>query len=275
MTLLTLLAHYGFWLAIVSLGCVVIERIWPWREQAPLWRRPQWLQDVVWFVFNGYLLHYALGWLFAAINGGLDQAYAALAAGVTPKQVKLLATLPLWGQVLVAFVAADFLEWCVHNVLHRVPPLWRIHRVHHSIQQMDWIGNFRFHFGEVIVYQTVKHVPLALLGASGVAMLIAAVVSTLIGHINHANVNVSWGPLRYLLNSPRMHIWHHDKSPANKVGYNFGIALSVWDWIFRTAYLPETSPEAIGFNGEENVPDGLVWRFLAPFIDRAGARAAR
>jgi sterol desaturase/sphingolipid hydroxylase (fatty acid hydroxylase superfamily) len=243
------------------------ERARPWRREQPL-LRPLLLQDVLWFAFNGYLLGMLLAPYFSWAGAWINQGYAAL-AGATPDTVRFLSGHSLWVQVPVLLVFADFFEWLVHNLLHRVGPLWRLHRVHHSIHFMDWIGNFRFHWLEVVIYQTVKHLPLALLGADGRAVLIVAVAATLIGHINHANLDISWGPLRYLLNSPRMHIWHHEARLRGRAGVNFGIVLSLWDWLFRTAYMPRSEvPERIGFEGDDRFPTSMWWRFVLPFLDR-------
>ena len=69
------------------------------------------------------------------------------------------------------------------------------------------------------------------------AALAVAVFATLVGHLNHTNVPFDYGPLKYIFNSPKMHIWHHDVMMHKNSGQNFGIVLSVWDWIFKTAYL--------------------------------------
>ena len=110
-----------------------------------------------------------------------------------------------------------------------------------------------------------------LLGGRWEAALAAAIVSTAIGHLNHSNLNISWGPLRYLLNSPRMHIWHHEKEHRGKAGVNFAVVFSLWDWIFRTAYMPREAlqPGAIGYKGQERVPEDLLSRFFMPFASRS------
>jgi sterol desaturase/sphingolipid hydroxylase (fatty acid hydroxylase superfamily) len=188
------------------------------------------------------------------------------------KSVRLLDTSPWAAQFLVFLVIKDFLEWCVHNLLHRIPWLWGFHKVHHSIEELDWIGNFRFHWMEVVVYQGLTYFPLVILGAGNDVILVIAIVSTLIGHLNHANLNISWGPLRFLINSPRMHVWHHDLAwPADRPkGVNFGIVLSVWDWLFGTAHWPDRvasptqQPGRLGFPGMSAFPQSLVGRFLYP-----------
>ena len=87
---------------------------------------------------------------------------------------------PWWAQLVVAFVAIDFIQWSIHNLLHRVPALWEVHKVHHSIQTMDFWGSMRFHFGEILVYKSLQYMPLALLGFDGRALFVLAVASTAI-----------------------------------------------------------------------------------------------
>ena len=146
---------------------------------------------------------------------------------------------PPWSQFLVFFVLADLIQWTVHNMLHRVPVLWAFHKVHHSIHTMDFIGNFRFHWMEILVYKTAQWLPLVLLGASPGATFWVFVFTTFWGDLNHANLNVSLGPLGYVFNSPRMHLWHHDASDEGGTAKNLGIVLlvlglPVWNRVLAT-----------------------------------------
>jgi sterol desaturase/sphingolipid hydroxylase (fatty acid hydroxylase superfamily) len=256
---------YFFWLLLVSALCVILERLWPWRREQKLLRR-QFVQDLFWLFFNGqyagiltaYLGAFAFAWAMPAIERA--------------RSLNLLSEQPLWVQFLVFFVLKDFLEWGIHNLLHRVPWLWEFHKVHHSIEQLDWIGNFRFHWMEIIVYQGLTYFPLVVLGVDWRVILVIAIVGTLIGHLNHSNLNISWGPLRYIINSPRMHVWHHDYDlPADRChGVNFAVCLSIWDWLFATAYWPAKEqsptqqPARLGFHGIEQFPRSLPGRFFHP-----------
>lgn len=263
-----MLSSYTSWLVIVSLACLVGERTLPWRrEQGML--RPGLAQDVFWLVFNGYVATFVfagvLGFTESALGAGFSRIF-----GTMPEDLRVVAGLSLPVQVLVVLVSSDFVEWLVHNALHRWRPLWGIHRLHHSITVMDWIGNFRFHWGEILLYKTVKYLPVAVLGARWEAVLVCAVFATVIGDLNHSNLNISWGPLRYVFNSPRMHIWHHDKNPSTREGVNFGVVFSLWDWIFGTAYMPRDArqPDALGYRGMETSPTSLGMRFFLPASDR-------
>lgn len=259
---------YFFWLLVISILCAVAERIKPWRAGQKLFRR-EFLHDLFWLFFNG---HY-FGVLFALVTAHLARWFFPVIERL--EAWNLLAAWPLVAQALVYFVAKDFLDWCVHNLLHRVPALWEFHKLHHSITEMDWIGNFRFHWMEIVVYQGLTYLPLVILGVDGSVLFAVAITATLIGHLNHSNLNLTWGPLRYVFNSSRMHIWHHmhDFPPSHARGLNFGISLSVWDWIFDTAYWPnrnespQQQPEALGFPGMERMPRSLLGRFLSPPVE--------
>ena len=257
-------AQYYFWLIGTSLFCFILERIAPWRRDQPLFR-PGLAQDLFWLVFNGHYLSliFAIftGRLILALHDGLLQLGWPL-----PESLQWVADWPLWAQFLVLLLVKDFIEWNIHRLLHIVPWLWELHKLHHSIRQLDWIGNFRFHWGEIIVYKTLSYLPLVVLGIDWRVMLAIGILWTIMQDLNHANVPISWGPLRYVLNSPKMHIWHHDVELHGKGGQNFGLVLSVWDWVFRTVYWPtdRETPEQVGFAGQEKYPEGLIGRLFYP-----------
>jgi sterol desaturase/sphingolipid hydroxylase (fatty acid hydroxylase superfamily) len=96
-------------------------------------------------------------------------------------------------------------------------------------------------------------------------------VSIAIGHLNHANLSLDYGPLKYIFNNPKMHIWHHAKKLplSHPNGMNFGISLSIWDYIFKTAYIPHDGRDVeLGFDGDENFPKTIVGQSLYPFIKK-------
>ncbi len=249
---------YPIGLAVVSVLVVLLERFFPWRpEQKQL--RPKLWSDLIHLVFNGHFLGLLLAGLASRwVLPHVDRWLAA--QGLTDAVYRnAAADWPLWAQIVVALVTLDFVQWCVHNTLHRVPLFWEFHKTHHSVTdgEMDWIVSFRFSWLEVIVYKTVLYLPLVFFGFRWEALMFHAVFGTLIGHLNHANLNWDYGPLRYVLNSPRMHIWHHDYDGPPNCVVNFGIIFSAWDWIFGTAKMPDEPPARIGFAGVESFPDNF------------------
>ena len=81
-------------------------------------------------------------------------------------------------------------------------------------------------------------------------------------------MNISYGPLKYILNNPKMHIWHHAKElPASHPkGMNFGISLSIWDYIFRTNYIPSDGRDIeLGFENVDEFPRNFFEQQIEPF----------
>ena len=93
--------------------------------------------------------------------------------------------------------------------------------------------------------------------------------SITIGHLNHANIRITWGPLKYVFNNSVMHLYHHAKVLPNDraKGVNFGISLSVWDYIFKTNYIPQDKEGDydLGFEGIENYPKGFFGQLVSGF----------
>lgn len=264
---------YSFWLFWGGLACFLLERAAPWRPAQP-WTRPGLGQDAFLLVFNGFLLGMALAWPATSLVWLVESALRA--GGLTPPaELAWVTRLPLGVQVVIYLLLADFLEWCVHVNLHRRRLLWGFHQLHHSITTLDWIGNFRFHWMEVVLYKSFKWLPLAVLGASWEAIHIASVISLTMGYLNHANLRTDWGPLRLVLNSPRLHVWHHDVELHGRGGQNFGVVFSLWDRLFGTLYYPEDeeAPRRLGFGGQERFPAALWRRLLYPLFQKGGGGA--
>jgi sterol desaturase/sphingolipid hydroxylase (fatty acid hydroxylase superfamily) len=249
-------------LVVISLAFTIAERLWAWRDQ-PLLRRGL-ATDLIYVVFNGHFL--AL--LLAPVAGRLAPEMDALVIPVLGDAH--VAGWPWWGQFALAFFAIDLIQWGIHNLMHRVPWLWTVHRVHHSITEMDWLGSMRFHWLEIVVYRSLQYLPLLLFGFHWEVLAWLAVFSTAMGHFNHANLSVPLGPLRYLLNHPTMHIWHHDVDLHGSHGCNFGINLSLWDWVFGTAHVPQDAeqPESLGFRGRSRFPAGFLAQQAVPLTSR-------
>jgi sterol desaturase/sphingolipid hydroxylase (fatty acid hydroxylase superfamily) len=254
---------YLHWLVGTSIAFVLLERLCAWRRnQRAL--RPGLARDVALLALNG---HFFSVWTAAAAGVSAATAVSVLKAAGVVLDGSPVPTWPLPAQFVALLVLSDLLQWVVHNLLHRVPWLWTLHKVHHSITTMDWIGNWRFHWLEPVVYRSLLWLPLASLRASPEAAFAVAVVTTVWGDFNHANLDVGWGRLGWLLNSPRMHLWHHDRSDEGGAAKNFGIVFSVWDFLFGTAYWPrERSPQRLGYPGMEEMPATLGGQLLWPLV---------
>jgi sterol desaturase/sphingolipid hydroxylase (fatty acid hydroxylase superfamily) len=90
-----------------------------------------------------------------------------------------------------------------------------------------------------------------------------------IGHLNHANIKLTYGPLKYIFNNPVMHLWHHvyNLPEGHPHGINYGISLSLWDYIFGTASIPnaEDGEIKLGFPGVETFPQTFMQQLFYGF----------
>jgi sterol desaturase/sphingolipid hydroxylase (fatty acid hydroxylase superfamily) len=124
---------------------------------------------------------------------------------------------------------------------------------------------------ENILYKPLKTLGVMVLGGfEPEQAYIVHFAAIAIGHFNHANIKLTYGPLKYILNNPVMHLYHHAYTiPKGSHGVNFGISLSIWDYIFRTNYIPESGGQIqLGFPGDEALPKGfwgqLIYGFKKP-----------
>ncbi|MGB3591446.1 MAG: sterol desaturase family protein [Nonlabens sp.] len=258
--------NYFYWLLFLSLLVYSLELIFPWRKTQNAVRKDFWL-DGFYLLFNFFLLS-LIGFNAVADVGVALFNDLLLSVGITNLVSISLATLPAWPQLLTMFILADFMQWNIHRLLHRVPWLWNFHKVHHSVLEMGFAAQFRFHFMESIVYKTLQYVPLAMIGFGIDQFIIIHIIAILIGHLNHANLDLDYGPLKYLLNNPKMHLWHHSKVIPNnqKYGVNYGLSLSLWDYLFGTAHVPYHDPDLeLGFPGVESFPDQFHTQLVVPF----------
>lgn len=126
---------------------------------------------------------------------------------------------------------------------------------------MGFAAHLRYHWMEPIVYKFILYIPLAIIGGFDVqAVAIVHFFSLAVGHLNHANLGWDYGILKYVFNNPKMHIWHHAKElPEDSYGVNFGLSLSLWDYLFKTDHLPYVGRDLeLGFKDDENFPKDFL-----------------
>lgn len=255
--------NYFYWLILLSIVVWILELTLPWRKGQRALRKDFWL-DVFYMFFNFFL--FSLIGYNAISNIGVALFNDLLEkVGMTNLVALNVASWPVWTQFALMFVVADFIHWNVHRLLHRVPWLWEFHKVHHSVKEMGFAAHLRFHWMESIVYKSIQYIPLAMIGFGLQDFFMLHMVTLLIGHLNHANLGWSYGPLRFVLNNPRMHIWHHVKAlPIDRpFGMNYGISLSVWDYLFGTAHIPSDGRDIVlGFDGDDQFPQDFVHQEL-------------
>lgn len=258
--------NYFYWLLGLSLLVFVLEVISPWRKDQKIFRKDFWL-DAFYILFNFFL--FSLIGFNALSNVGVELFKDILFYFGIPNIVAIeIQDLPFGVQLLIMFVVADFIQWNIHRQLHKKSWLWEFHKVHHSVKEMGFAAQFRFHFMETVIYKSLQYVPLAMIGFGIEEFFVVHMFTVLVGHINHANLGWSYGKLGYIFNNPKMHIWHHAKELPEEYpsGVNFGLSLSLWDHLFRTAYIPKDGQDLLlGFEGDEDFPETFSKQLILPF----------
>ncbi len=144
--------------------------------------------------------------------------------------------LPGWLSVVLAVIALDFVIWLQHVMVHAVPALWRLHRVHHADLDYDLTTGARFHPIEIVLSMLIKLATVALLGPPVVAVILFEVILNGMAMFNHGNVGLPAGVdrwLRWVLVTPDMHRVHHSVD-ADETNSNFGFNLAWWDRLLGT-----------------------------------------
>ncbi|MEM7766701.1 MAG: sterol desaturase family protein [Pseudomonadota bacterium] len=144
--------------------------------------------------------------------------------------------LPFWLEVIAAVALLDLAIWFQHLVTHKVPLLWRLHRVHHADRDLDASSALRFHPAEIILSAGYKLAIILLLGPAAIAVLVFEVLLNASALFNHANLALpTWldRALRTVMVTPDMHRVHHSVR-RDEHDTNFGFCLSIWDRAFGT-----------------------------------------
>jgi sterol desaturase/sphingolipid hydroxylase (fatty acid hydroxylase superfamily) len=239
----------------LSLAVWTLEIIFPWRKNQGAIRHDFWV-DVFYMFFNFFLFSLIA---YNAISNVAVQAFNDFLGlfGIKNLVAINVASWPAWMQLLTLFLVRDFIQWNIHRWLHKVPWMWEVHKVHHSIEEMGFAGHLRYHWMENVIYRTLEYIPLAMIGFGIQDFFIVHIFTLAVGHLNHANIYLPLGPLKYIFNSPQMHLWHHaEELPKERMnGVNFGITLSIWDYIFGLNYVPkEDGTIKLGFNDISKFP---------------------
>ncbi|WP_405202677.1 sterol desaturase family protein [Dokdonia sp. LLG6352-1] len=249
-------SNYFWGLIILSLLVWSMEILFPWRKEQSVFRKDFWL-DGFYMFFNFFLFAIAISGFYKLLQLGFEDI------GISEDSLALFdpSSWPMWSQLLVFFIVLDFVQWFTHTLLHKYPFFWKYHKVHHSVKEMGFAAHLRYHWMENILYKPLKTFGVMILfGFEPTQAYIVHFIAIAIGHINHANIKITWGPLKYIFNNPVMHLYHHAYTiPEGTYGVNFGISLSVWDYIFKTDYIPEDSGTIeLGFPGDEVFPKDFV-----------------
>ncbi len=255
--------NYFYWLIAISLFFLALEIIAPWRKQQAILRKDFWLDSF--YMFFNFFLFSLIG--YNALSNVAVTFFndILLLANIDNLAFFQIQNFPYWTQLLILFLVKDFIQYFIHRLLHKVPFLWNFHKVHHSVKEMGFAAHLRFHWMETVVYRTLEYIPLALIGFGINDFILVHLFTLAWGHFNHSNLKIPLGIFKYIFNNPQMHIWHHGKKLPKKTGVNFGLTLSVWDYLFKTDYIPKNGKDIeLGFEGDEDFPKDFLKQEIYP-----------
>jgi sterol desaturase/sphingolipid hydroxylase (fatty acid hydroxylase superfamily) len=179
--------------------------------------------------------------------------------------------LPYGIAILLTILIFDFAIWAQHLITHKIPILWRFHRVHHTDRDIDVTTAIRFHPVEIAFSMLLKIGLVYLIGPPAVGIILFEIILNGTAMFNHANMRLPLGLdrlLRRVLVTPDMHRVHHSDI-RDEHDSNYGFALSIWDRMFRTYVAqPKKGHDemTIGLEWQDEKPARLGWTLGLPFF---------
>lgn len=211
----------------------------------------------------------------ALIKFGSTVVLVAVAFGATmlvPDSLReAVRSQPEWLQFIEVLLISDLGFYLAHRLFHTFPALWRFHEIHHSSEHLDWIATYRVHPVDQIINSVIIAAPAVLLGFGGLPVLAYALIYRWHAVLLHSNINVDFGPLKWLIASPQYHHWHHADEAA-AYDRNFGGQLVIFDRLFGTLNLPRDTAMPAKYGLSEPIPATYLGQLAHPF-SRAGRPA--
>ena len=245
------------WLILSFLASALIfmflEKLFPrYRDQLIL--RPEWSVDMFYFCFN----HLAISAILIFANYHASHFSWA----VSPALQSQVQSIPLFLQVILIILCADFVLYWEHRAYHEIKSLWPVHAVHHSVENLDWLAGSRGHFIQVFSERAMVMIPLYLIGPDEAALNIYVTFAALQAILIHCNLSLPFGRLKYIFVTPQFHHWHHSsEKPA--IDTNYAAHTVFFDALFGTYHMPNEFWPA-EFGTTERLPRTVVGQTLYP-----------
>ncbi len=249
----------AIWLVLLAAIFIPLERFWALHRQRVA--RKAIGVDLVYYFLNSMLPAVLLSVPFAVLAWGIHR--------VVPNPIQTFgANLPAGWRFAAALVVGEFGCYWGHRWMHEIPALWRIHAVHHSAEEIDWLVNTRAHPLDLVITRIAGFIPLYALGLAQPTQNPADPVSiaviltgTIWQFFIHANVRWRFGWLEFFFATPAFHHWHHTR--YDHINRNYATMLPWMDWLFGTYYLPADKwPDRYGIS--DKMPDDLAGQLLHP-----------
>lgn len=179
---------------------------------------------------------------------------------------------PMWGQVLMAFIFADFAFMAMHWLSHKWKPLWRLHAVHHGVGRLYGFNGVLRHPLHQAIDMIIGNMPLVIIGMPAPVAVVLGFLITVTLIVQHSNVDARLGPLAQHLSIGRVHHLHH-VNWGTEGDCNFGLFLTVWDRVFGTFNgkpSREITAKDMGVDELPNFPKGYIEQLIFPLYYKPG-----
>lgn len=174
---------------------------------------------------------------------------------------------PMWAQVSLAVVAAEFGLYWAHRTAHEWPILWRFHAVHHSVKRLWVINTGRFHFLDSVYKILLGMGILFAMGAPLEVVQWVSIITAYIGLLTHCNVEMRFGWLSYIFNTPGVHRFHHSLD-LREGDANYGENVVLWDLLFGTYVVSKQRPP-VDIGIRTYMPPLFRHQLIWPFLSKA------
>ncbi len=222
------LIRLSFFIAIL-VTMVILEALFPRRS---ILRSQRWFNNISLVVISSFLAKILLPMSLAAFALYSQQS----GWGLLQQDFITRLSLPHFALIIFSLLILDLIIYWQHRLFHRIPYLWRLHKVHHSDGEIDVSTGIRFHPLEILLSLAIKFLVIWLFGFSAQTVIIFEILLNGLAMFNHSNVRLPLGIdriIRSLIVTPDMHRVHHS-ADANELNKNFGFNLSLWDRLFAS-----------------------------------------
>ena len=237
----------------LALGLFALERVLP-HERKWLKNDGQMPADLAHTLLNKGFVQVLV---IVGVTIGVAEAAASTGGGYWPSQW------PVAFQVILGLLIVEIGLYTAHRVAHEWAPLWRFHAVHHSAPRLWFFNTGRFHVVDTVTSILLSQPLLFIAGAPSDIFIWVTSTTAFIGMLTHCNVEMRFGPLNYVFNTPAVHRWHHSRNPIEGTS-NYGENLMLLDVLLKTHFCPKRRPPAnIGIN--DPMPARFLGQIAQPF----------
>lgn len=254
------------WLLICAAVFTILQNLFPFDKEQPIVRKDARTDIIYWvaapIVYTGISGAMLSGGLWVIFQGDMAKATQYATTGGAWIQ-----NIPLWGQAVLALLFTDLSMYWTHRLFH-MGKLWKFHAIHHAALDMDWLTASRFHPINVICHTVFANSLAIWAGFPPISLAVLMPFNVLYSSMVHANLNWTFGPLKYVFASPVFHRWHHT-GPDEGGNLNFAPTFTFLDLAFGTFYMPEGKlPGKTGLYEAAYVPNSIMGHLLFPFIGK-------